>query len=135
MWHRLRQIKSPNYKIWWVSAMFQHSGFPPVCKYRAINQLVDDAIPIHRMPRLDNASTELQICSISDRTGCFRCQNKVLQWKWLLAIVLNHCDLTRKYFGHIFKTIRFIIIISIYYIKKGLFFTIIVVGKVWLYQL
>lgn len=30
------------------------SGFPPVCKYRAINQLVDDAIPIHRMPRLQN---------------------------------------------------------------------------------
>lgn len=29
------------------------SGFPPDCKYRAINQLVDDAIPIHRMPRLD----------------------------------------------------------------------------------
>lgn len=29
------------------------SGFPPVCKYRAINQFVDDAIPIHRMPRLD----------------------------------------------------------------------------------
>lgn len=28
------------------------SGFPPDCKYRAINQLVDDAIPIHRMPRL-----------------------------------------------------------------------------------
>lgn len=23
MWHRLRQIKSPNCKIWWVSAMFQ----------------------------------------------------------------------------------------------------------------